>query len=175
MADRVQDRFQVNVGKISQIVLNTVIEGKPTNPSLPDPADIEKGISVIKHLNADALIETFFERSWPHWPNMLRKDKNALLNSADKILPEYSSKDISTFNLLFTAKNAQKAPLISPEILEAIWAYFHQMVRQCILYGLNKNSVGDSVKIGSLVISKTQLSTLKVEWDKAKEGKIKLI
>lgn len=168
MADRVQDRFQVNVGKISQIVLNTVIEGKPTNPNLPDPADIEKAIVVIKHINADMLIETFFERSWPYWPSMLVKDKASLLNSADKILPEYSSKDISTFNLLFTAKNAQKLPLVTPEVLEAIWAYFHQMVRQCILYGVQKANIGDSVKIGKLVVSKSQLSTLKAEWDNSK-------
>lgn len=171
MADRVQDRFQVNAGKVAQIILNTVIVGKPNNPGLPDPKDIQLATDTIKSVASEIVIEAFFERSYPYWPALSEKQKDTLISSADRMMPEFSSQNISTFKLLFTAKLPNGNILISEEILESLWAYFHQMVRQCIAYGLNKMGNKDNLTIGNLKLTKPELTNLKSTWDQLKDGK----
>jgi hypothetical protein len=177
MVDRVQDRFQVNAGKVGQLVLNCVIVGRTDNPGLPDPKDLQIAIDAIKAVRSETVIELFFERSWPFWDPLSKKEKDVLISSADKMMPEISPKDISIFSLLFTAKKkfegGESKLIVDATILDSIWSYFHQMVRQCIMYGLTKMGTDNIVTIKSLKLNRNELEKQKAKWDllKANENK----
>lgn len=169
MANRVQDRFQVNVTKIGQLVLNCVIVGKPNNPGLPEPGDLQIALDTIKQAKSEMVIELFFERSYSYWENLYKKEKDILISSINKMMPEISPKNVSIFNLLFIAKNKDGKVIVDDQILESIWLYFHQMVRQCITYGLEKMGNSEAVTIGALKVSKISLTAEKAKWDALKK------
>ena len=92
------------------------------------------------------------------------------MNSSFDEVQGYAFEKVSIFNLLFTAKNKDGKVIIDDTILESIWLYFHQMVRQCLIYGLEKAGNNDTFIIGKLKLSKSSILADKIRWDALKKN-----
>jgi hypothetical protein len=163
----VQERFKKNVEAIAQVIQNHIIRHRPKYPNLPDPKLIEAGKTMLETYDAEKLIQIFIRHSKPYWPEIKKRNKDFFVTSADKIFGGFGFGDkVESFKLLFTAPD-----VIDGQTLTMFYDKFQEMVRQCLVYILEKLGNNKSISFGDVKFVKEETVTLKTEWDSTKPKK----
>ena len=131
-----EERFIRNVLELSDLIheLTSICwdEGiKDVNPAL-----IILAKAYLKKYNKIEMIETFILHSHKCWDEIEERRENFFNVHAAAIFAHLPVKEgnISAFKMLFTSKDDKGEHIIIQEDRNAIWDYFHSLVKICIKY-----------------------------------------
>lgn len=183
MANRIEDRFRFNAVEVANKILNFINRGKPYCPDLPDVNKSKALIDKLGTANSAMLLCMYMQVSMSIWDQIFVKNKDALINNIDQLLPLVNKDQLESYKKLFTlrvpattlvAKNAtttSSALLITEEEVESLWKFLRMMIRQCIEYALGKVGASGVFVYEEINLTREQLQTLKVKWEATKEKK----
>lgn len=197
--ETVQGRFRANAREVCKRVMNVIrrVEKKTPEsrfmiqtesgftlvsddkrPSTPKLDDLQKILNTLDDdtknpLTPEILIGLFFEGSFKIWDSIFIKDKKTLMGIISTLIPNVSKEAIASYQNLLIIKIDDKM-IIDEEEEAWFWKFFHQMVRQCISYGLSLPVTNGKVAITkTFSLTRKELEELKQKWETTDQNKAK--
>jgi hypothetical protein len=174
----VQERFRANTIEVCKRVMNLVRRAEKIpeskRPAIPKLNDLQKILETLtpgveNPIKAEFILEVFFSGSFSIWESIFVKDQTTLMGVISKLLPKVNPETIAKYEALLTIIDEEKKPLMDEAEIIWFWKYFHQMIRQCLDYGLQKLNGKDSITINEqLTLCRKELESLKAKWETTK-------
>lgn len=129
-----EERFKVNVITLSQLIYNVVCDAANRGFNIVDSKLIVIASGILAGYNNRIIIDNFIKRSYLCWGQILTKHRQFFSEKSDDIFRDLPMGKVSAFKQLFESKDKNGNPVISPEIEEQIWNFFHTFVKISIKY-----------------------------------------
>lgn len=123
-------RFRDNCVALATYCASLIEEANKAGLTELDPVMMRAGVLYLEHGCAPSdLIEAFINYSHAYWSQIHSKDEQFFLENVTKVFPQWDTKLVDLFRLLFATRRASGVPLIAADQKEHIWRIFQSLVR----------------------------------------------
>lgn len=129
-----EDRFHQNVLALTELVHDIVINVHERGFEIVNPNLIGLVNGFLKGYNKTKLIRSFITYSYPHWDQIRIRDSHFFDKNAMEIFRDLPINNVDAFKSLYTLKDKNGNDVIADDDREAVWDFFHSLVKIGIKY-----------------------------------------
>jgi hypothetical protein len=125
-----EERFKSNIDYIGEIVSNIVSDNADKLGDNLNSRQIDLAIEFLGAFDMSNVIETFIQRSYPHWDMINDKNRKFFVDHADNIFSGVPSDGIKSFKKIFTTDGAK----IDEDMMDMLFNSFLALCKISIKY-----------------------------------------
>ena len=129
-----EDRFHRNVLDLTTFIQDLVGNVFDRGYDIINPNIIGLVSGFLKGYDKTKLIRNFIKYSYPHWDQIRIKDNEFFNENAMEIFRDLPINNINAFQALNNLKDERGDKVICDDDREAVWDFFHSLVKISIKY-----------------------------------------
>lgn len=136
------EKFYETCLALIDLIKDLIIEASDKGYNLINTVLLDGVYGYISDMDKNKLIENFIFYSYQHWDEIFNKNEKFFSEHSSKLFGDLPLTSINAFKDLFELKDKSGNPVIIDDDKNAIWKFFHSLVRICIIYINNEKKSG---------------------------------